>query len=124
MYKNNNKRALGEEKEQLAADYLSNIGYNILETNYRTRFEEIDIIAKDDETYVFVEVKYRNNDIYGNPLESINYSKQRRISMGAVSYLSKNKICIESTSIRFDAIGITNGKITHIKDAFEYMGIR
>ncbi len=124
MYNKANKRAVGEEKEKLAADYLSSLGYDILETNYRTKFEEIDIIARDDKTIVFVEVKYRNGERYGNPLEAINYNKQRRISMGAVSYLSRSNISIESTSIRFDAIGISKGRITHVKDAFCYMGFK
>ncbi len=124
MYKKANKRELGEEKEKLAADFLCTLGYDILETNYRTRFEEIDIIARDEKTIVFVEVKYRNSNRYGDPLEAINYGKQRRISMGALSYLSQNNIPIESTSIRFDAIGIFKGKITHIKNAFGYMGFK
>ncbi|MBQ9234711.1 MAG: YraN family protein [Lachnospiraceae bacterium] len=124
MYKKTNKRALGEEKEKLAADYLRSLGYDILETNYRTKYEEIDIIARDEGTIVFVEVKYRNSDKYGNPLEAVTFSKQRRISMGAVYYLSQNNISVDNSSIRFDAIGISKGEIKHIKDAFSYMGYR
>ena len=124
MYKKTNKRALGEEKEKLAADYLRSLGYDILETNYRTKYEEIDIIARDEGTIVFVEVKYRNSDKYGNPLEAVTFSKQRRISMGAVYYLSQNYISVDNSSIRFDAIGISKGEIKHIKDAFSYMGYR
>ncbi len=118
-----NKRTLGSEKEKLAAAYLTQKGYDIIETNYRTRYEEIDIIAKDKNTIVFVEVKYRKNESFGNPLESITLNKQKRISMGAAIYLSNKNKSIEKTSIRFDAIGITGEKITHIKDAFGYIGV-
>lgn len=122
MYGKINKRKLGADKEQTAANYLQGLGYDILETNFRTRYEEIDIVARDGKTLVFVEVKYRTNDNFGNPLEAVTPAKQKKISMGAVSYLNMKKISAEHTSIRFDAIGICGDKITHIKNAFLYSG--
>lgn len=122
MYSKINKRKLGADKEQVAVDYLKGIGYDILETNFRTRYEEIDIVARDGKTLVFVEVKYRKNDSFGSPLEAVNYYKQRRISMGAVSYLSMNNMSVDNTAIRFDAVGICRDEITHIKNAFSYVG--
>ncbi|MBQ9608738.1 MAG: YraN family protein [Lachnospiraceae bacterium] len=118
-----NKRKIGADKEKLAAEYLGAMGLKIIDRNYRTRYEEIDIIAKDDETYVFVEVKYRKNDKYGTPLEAVNTDKIRRISMGAVSYLNNHKLPLDNTPIRFDVIGICKDDITYVKNAFDYAGM-
>ncbi len=122
MYGKVNKRRLGFDKEKLTVDYLKDLGYDILETNFRTRYEEIDIIARDGNTLVFVEVKYRKSQSFGSPLEAVNYNKQRRISMGALSYLCMKKLSLDVTPIRFDAVGICDDKITHIKNAFSYTG--
>ena len=118
-----NKRKIGADKEKLAAEYLEAMGLKVICRNYRTRYEEIDIIAKDEETYVFVEVKYRKSDRYGNPLEAVNANKIKRISMGAVSYLNNHKLPLDNTSVRFDVIGICKDDITYVKNAFGYAGM-
>ncbi|MBQ7707625.1 MAG: YraN family protein [Lachnospiraceae bacterium] len=115
-----NKRKIGQDKEKLACDFLKDKGFEILETNYRTVYEEIDIIAREENTLVFVEVKYRKSDKCGTPFESISIGKQRRISLGAVSYLKDKRLVPDNTSIRFDAIGITDKTILHIENAFEF----
>ena len=115
-----NKRKIGQDKETLACEYLKKNGLEIIETNYRTVYEEIDIIAKEENTLVFVEVKYRKNEKFGTPFEAISINKQRKISLGAVAYIKNKHLIPDNTSIRFDAIGITGDNIIHIKNAFEF----
>lgn len=75
-----NKRAAGADKEQLAARYLVDNGYTVLERNFRNKTGEIDIIAKKDNYIVFVEVKYRSNNKYGYAVEAVNYRKKHTTS--------------------------------------------
>ncbi len=117
-----NNRVTGEEKEQLAIDFLRKKGYFIIESNFRVRQAEIDIIARDGSTIVFVEVKYRSSTTQGHPLEAVDCRKQQKISRAALSYLSRNKISLDNTSIRFDVIGILGKEITHIENAFYFRG--
>ncbi len=107
---------LGEIK---AKQYLISIGYKIIETNYKNKIGEIDIIAKDQDTLVFVEVKTRMSNEFGNPLEAVNIYKQDKIRKVATVYLMKHKLL--NVSCRFDVIGIRGDhdeEITHIKNAF------
>ncbi len=116
-----NKRTTGADKEALAAKYLQGKGYFIIQTNYRVRQAEIDIVARDGATIVFVEVKYRSSLVNGNPLEAVDYRKQRQISKAALFYMTESKISTDNTSIRFDVIGILGDEITHIENAFEFV---
>ena len=113
------KNIYGKRSEIIASDYLKKKGYKILETNYKNNVGEIDIIAKDKDYIVFVEVKARISQKFGHPLEAIDEEKQRKINAIASIYLVKNKKY--GTKCRFDAIsilGIENPEITHIIDAF------
>lgn len=112
-------RKIGREKEDLAAEYLEKKGYFIIEKNYSVRQAELDIVARQNDTLVFAEVKYRKNDKTGHPLEAVNYNKQKKISKAALFYMQQNKISIYNTSIRFDVIGILDDNITHIENAFD-----
>lgn len=113
-----NKRQIGTDYENLAAEYLVKKGYRILERNYRNPHGEIDIIAKDGETIVFCEIKYRAGKRYGSPLEAVDVRKQRRISKVALYYTAGYKAS-ESAFYRFDVIGIDGeGHIEHIENAF------
>lgn len=115
-----NNRKKGSQYEQIAGEYLKLQGYEVLEYNFRCRFGEIDIVAKDGESLVFCEVKYRKNEETGSPLEAVTFAKQKRISKTAFYYVAiKNK---ESMTYRFDVIGILGNEIQHIKNAFEYIG--
>lgn len=114
-----NKRQCGAAYEQAAGRYLAENGLTILEYNFRTRFSEIDLIARDRETIVFVEVKYRRDDAKGNPLEAVNFPKQRNICKAADFYRMKHKIS-EFEPVRFDVVGICGEKITWLKNAFDY----
>ena len=82
----------------------------------RCRSGEIDIIAKDGETLVFCEVKYRSDGAMGSPLEAVDVKKQRTIFRSALYYLSEHGL--EDVPCRFDVIGIEGAKITQIRNAF------
>ncbi len=117
-----NKRHLGSVYEKAAGKHLENAGLKILVYNYRYRRGEIDIIAKDGEYYVFVEVKARRSESHGTPLDAVDTRKQRIIRRTAESYLYTNHIY--DAYCRFDVIGISRSEdtgaydIEWIKDAF------
>ena len=111
-----NKRKLGNDYEDKACEYLESIGYTILERNFRSKKGEIDIIAKDKATIVFVEVKYRQSNSFGYSIEAVNLKKQSVIYKVAENYL--NYIKKVEVPCRFDVIGFDNDKINHIKNAF------
>ena len=112
------RRALGLEKEILAADYLRSQGYEILARNYYCRSGEIDIIARNDGYLVFAEVKYRSRDGCGLPQEAVDRRKIRRIVRAARYYLYTQGIPSD-TPCRFDVITILGSRISVIKHAFE-----
>lgn len=116
-----NKRAVGTAYEKQAGNYLEEQGYQILEYNFRCRRGEIDIVAKDGEYLVFVEVKYRRNAKSGSPLEAVDFKKQRIISRTA-SYYCLSHGYGETTPCRFDVVAILGEKIRVIENAFEYAG--
>ena len=111
-----NKRVLGSRYEKAAGYYLEQQGYEILQYNYRCRFGEIDLIAKDGEYLVFCEVKYRRSDQSGSALEAVDARKQKRLSLCARQYLTSHGM--EEQPARFDVIGIQGNEIIHIEDAF------
>ena len=112
-----NKRKEGSIWENLAAAYLAEQGLLILERNYRTRLGEIDLIAKEKDTLVFVEVKYRKTDRMGLPEEAVTRKKQGTIRKVAESYRSFHWKGTE-TPCRFDVIAVLGEEITWIKNAF------
>lgn len=114
-----NKRKTGNAYERRAAEYLETQGVKIIEMNYTLKSGEIDIIGIDDNTYIFVEVKYRKSASYGAPAEAVTYSKQRRICRVATLYKQIKKLPTNG-SYRFDVISILNDKITWYKNAFLY----
>jgi putative endonuclease len=109
----------GAEGELAALDFLQKKGYHILQTNYKCRMGEIDIIALDGKVIVFVEVKTRGSKGFGWPEEAVNKAKQKKITLTAEEFLAEKDLHDE---IRFDIISILNypaGKrIEHFKDAF------
>ena len=108
-------------KERLAAKYLVSKGYAILEMNFRSRRGEIDIIARDPEYLVFIEVKYRRNLSAGFPEEAVTLKKQQIISRTADYYIIRHGIP-EGTPCRFDVISILGDRVRHYENAFEYKG--
>ena len=99
------KKSLGERGEDAAARFLKRHAYTILERGHDSRLGELDIIAVDDRTIVFVEVKTRTSDDAGRPTEAIDERKQRRMTQAALAYL-KGKRLLEN-SARFDVVAVT-----------------
>jgi putative endonuclease len=112
-----NKRKIGAEYEQLACERLESEGMQILETNYRVRIGEIDIIARDKDVLVFVEVKYRKDTSCGGASYAISYTKQQKIRRVAEWYMNEKHIS-PNAYCRFDAVLIDNGDINHVKNAW------
>ena len=117
----NRRQKFGEKGEAIAVRHLKKNGYKIIETNYRNKLGEIDIIAQDKDTIVFVEVKTRRSVQFGNPKQAVTIPKQKKISMVALCYL---KAIGQSTArARFDVVGIISNRdkprVEIIKNAFE-----
>jgi len=114
------KKDLGKRGEDIAISFLKKNKYRILERNFRTPLGEIDIIAQDGDTIVFVEVKTRENPLFGEPFESVNYYKKKKLIRVASLYLKRFR---DIPPCRFDVISITfkenTPHIQLIKDAFE-----
>lgn len=112
----------GDKGETLAYNHLKNKGYKILQTNYKCYSGEIDIVAKDKDTYVFVEVKTRSSLRFGLPQEAINYPKMLHIKRSAENYLKYHRL-LGLVSVRFDCVAILfdqngNSQIDHIENIF------
>jgi len=116
----NEIKQIGERGERQAKDFLISNNYKILETNFHSPYGEIDIIAVDHGTLVFIEVKTRSSDLE-SALNSISISKRKKISKTADYFLSKNHN-LEDMFTRFDVIAILKGNthtsLKHIKEAF------
>jgi len=109
---------IGRESEKVAAQYLVSKGYRILETNYRFRNKEIDIIAMLDELLVVVEVKTTVHEGDERPDDLVNIQKQQSLIRATEAYIMSNKIDAE---VRFDIIFVfraEGNRIEHIDDAF------
>ena len=116
-----NNRITGTQEEIVAAKYLEEQGYCILQKNYRNRFGEIDLVAQDEEYIVFVEVKYRRTVQKGLPEEAVDLKKQRTISKVALHFLMMHNKGVD-TPCRFDVVAITGQEIKLYKNAFPYCG--
>lgn len=115
-YQCKNKRSIGTEYEERAVQYLQDLGWTILERNYRCRQGEIDIIARDGGCLVFIEVKYRKDAKFGNPAEAVAPAKQKRIIRTAYYYICTHHGTMPAC--RFDVIGILGEDMVHYKNAF------
>ena|SRR5690348_3094815 len=97
-------RKIGDRAEGLACKYLKSLGYKILERNYQIRGGEIDIVARDKNVLVFVEVKARWSHNFGEPFESIGYYKMRSLLKTALFYV--NKVNWGERPYRIDALSL------------------
>lgn len=113
---NGYRKAMGFLGENISCKYMENLGYVILETNYKRRGFEIDIICQKNDLLVFVEVKYKKDLSFGHPLEAIDIKKQERIRQGAKRYIYENNL--EKYDVRFDCIGILDKKIIYVENGF------
>ncbi len=113
--------SLGRLGEDLARERLKGLGYRIVKTNYRCPLGEIDLVARDGDVLVFVEIKTRRNEPLAQAKEAVTRRKQAQLSKVALAYMKSNNLW--GSKARFDvvAIGLIDGKneIEIIKDAFE-----
>ncbi len=106
---------IGKIMEDFAAQYLKEMGYKVIEQNYRIKQGEIDIICIDNETLVFVEVKYRSSDDYGRAYEYIRPQKISRIKKAAWHYIQNSKVSLPQT-YRIDAVTIDGQEVSYYKN--------
>ena len=110
----------GKKGEKLAVEYLQKQGFQILETNWRFRKLEVDIIAKDKEVLVLVEVKTRSSKYFGEPEEFVDAKKEKFLAKASAEYMA---LINHNWAIRFDVIAVflkneKEWELKHIKDAF------
>ena len=101
------RRRFGDWGEEYARRFLEGRGYSILETNYRGKYGEIDLIAREGECLVFVEVKSRRTGAFGRPEESVTEAKQQKLVQAALEYMQSKEM--EEGEWRIDGVGIEAG---------------
>jgi putative endonuclease len=114
-------KTLGSKGEDLAIKFLKKQGYTILKRNYKTPLGEVDIIAREGNTLVFIEVKTRTDLSFGYPFESVNERKKHKLKNLALLYMKQQG---KEVSVRFDVLSIFytdkgREQIEHLRDAFE-----
>lgn len=116
----NSHRAIGNRAEQQACDYLKAQGVKIIERNYCCRGGELDIIAKQQQTLLFIEVRHRSQSRYGGALASVDYHKQQHLYHAAQCYMQHKQLNPARLSIRFDIIAIEGdpSELQWVKNAF------
>jgi putative endonuclease len=114
------KIPFGRRGEEIAGRHLRRCGYQILERNFSAAGAEIDVIAADHGTLIFVEVKARSGIAYGMPAEAVDARKAQRIRRAATLYMRRNHA--EERPARFDIVAIVGvgraSRLEHLKDAF------
>lgn len=108
--------ARGATGEAIAVAYLEKLGFEILHRNIRLSRLEIDIVCRDGDTLVFVEVKHSLSAKFGHPATWIDARKQEKLRQAVEMYIEK--FGVKNTDIRFDAVTITGGKIDYFPNAF------
>ncbi len=115
------KKELGKKGEDLAVRFLKKRGYQIIQRNYTCKMGEMDVIAKEKDTLVFVEVKTRTSATFGPPQLSVHFSKQNQLSKVALHFLKEKNL--NDIRARFDVVAILLGpkgeEIELIRDAFD-----
>lgn len=105
----------GEDAEKLARDFLRQHGYEIIAERYRWRGGEIDLIARDGNCLVFIEVRSRSTELFGLPEETVDHKKRHKILITAQHYLASHPTDLD---IRFDVVALSGGQLRLYKDAF------
>ena len=115
------RKELGKKGEELALRFLKKRGYRVVEKNYVCKMGEMDIIAREKDTWVLIEVKTRTSTEFGPPQLAVHSSKQRQLSKVALNYLNEKRL--KDVKARFDVVAILLGQrgesIELIKDAFD-----
>lgn len=109
-------REAGLQAEDKAVQFLEDFGYEVLERNFRAKTGEIDIVARDGETVVFVEVRSRASAAFGSAAATVDHPKRRRIIRTAQAYAQARRL---DCPMRFDVIAIDGGVLDHVPDAFQ-----
>ena len=115
------RRLLGRWGETQTADWLRARGWRVVAAGWRCRFGEIDLIAKQDDTYIFIEVKYRTGRTAGDPTSAVDGKKQKKISKTADYYRMLHQIPMD-VPCRFDVVAETPEEIRVYANAFYYQG--
>lgn len=112
----------GKQGEEIAAAYLAGEGYRIVDRNYRCLFGEVDIVAKDKDTIVFIEVKSRKSDLYGDPQTAVSLEKQKKLCRISLKYLEERHLY--PCDARFDVVAVkmlpAGNQIELIRNAFDF----
>jgi putative endonuclease len=115
------RQTLGKRGEDLACEELERRGYVILDRRFRTRCGELDIVARDGKTLVFIEVKARSGSSFGSPFEAVTSQKRQRLSAMAESYLLVRRL--SGVACRFDVVSILENQSGHtvelVRGAFD-----
>jgi putative endonuclease len=112
----------GRRGEAQAEEFLKRAGLKMIARNVRVGYDELDLIAQQGDTLVFVEVKTRANEHFGRPVAAVNRAKRRKLSRAAMHFLKKRKL--RPPFIRFDVVEVVGEKpeIRHIQNAFTLEG--
>lgn len=106
----------GGQGERLAEQFLLKKGLSLVERSYRCKIGQIDLVMRDGETLVFIEVKNRSTSAFGAPEEAVDGRKQRKLARLAQAFLQHRRV--GDVPVRFDVIAILGGEIRHLPDAF------
>lgn len=112
------KQQLGRYYERQACLFLQENGLRLIANNCSSRLGELDLIMQDDQCLVFIEVRYRKNELYGDALSSITQDKQNKVIKAAYSWMQQQNIDIEAVEFRFDVFAITGQDQLWLKNAF------
>ena len=114
--KRRHQGAIGREHEQLAAEFLTGLGFVVLERNWRAGHKEIDLIVRRDELIVFVEVKADLTGKFGHPAGWVDAAKIRHLTDAARRWLIEKEI--DGCDVRFDLVTFSEGRLEHFPNAF------
>lgn len=117
------RKHLGLYGEKIAAAYLLKNNYRVLDSNFHSRFGEIDIIAKQEKSYVFVEIKTRRSTVYGEPEEALNKQKLTKIYRTIFHYFEQKNISSKNIHWRIDLIAIKLGQDLRVETLKHYQNI-
>ena len=109
-----NSNIIGSQQEKKALNFLKSKGLKLIKQNFNTKYGEIDIIMRDHNQIIFIEVKYRKSSLYGEASEMVTYSKQKKIINTSTCFLKKYNL-YDKIPIRFDVISINNNPTSPIE---------
>lgn len=112
-----NSRQVGKRYENMALAHLQSVGLIFVAANVQYRFGEIDLIMQDQQTLVFIEVRFRRSSRFGGAIPSITHSKRQRLLHAAGHWLMERDLSLETTDCRFDIFAITGNQVEWFQNA-------